>query len=535
MKETVEKSSADTQRRASAEGRAREPSVVADSMDPRASHPVAIAQMRFQALANQSVQAKTTARYQSLLNGGRPEATQLVSKRSKEEEKTQRKVAAGGATAQLEAAPAPRPNHTGLPDRLKAGVESLSGLSMDDVKVHYNSPEPAQLQALAYTQGSEIHVAPGQEQHLPHEAWHVAQQKQGRVQATTQLKGVGLNDDRTLEVEADVMGARAARGPSPEASRNEGPSLLRAIGTGPVQRRPVETIGGTFDTVAYERTSQKAPSMVGLNIELKFTPNDLIVTEPEAIGLVQTAQTMKAEIGKDLEPNYPNKTEQIYGGVSLSKQEGPEGLHVDQILHGKTPNPNPLYASHAEAVQKDPKSNATNPHFGSHGHRLEDGKKKDAVLKDSPSIYANKKDHVVMSFETAALVTTGANSGKYLGSVRWGLLKPSGGKPERNPKNIELVSRGDPSLHFFAAAKKWNEAKGLMPLPGPTGSTGQVIARAKHWLASVKLSGAAMEELGHALELLAESEAHEKQGKMAGAGNLFIEAAATFKKYGMLI
>lgn len=76
------------------------------------------------------------------------------------------------------------PNQTGLPDQLKSGVEQLSGHSLDDVKVHYNSSQPAQLNALAYAQGTDIHIAPGQEQHLPHEAWHVAQQKQGRVQPT---------------------------------------------------------------------------------------------------------------------------------------------------------------------------------------------------------------------------------------------------------------------------------------------------------------------------------------------------------------
>lgn len=79
------------------------------------------------------------------------------------------------------------PNNTGLPDQLKSGVESLSGHSLDDVTVHYNSPQPAQLNALAYAQGTDIHVAPGQEKHLPHEAWHVAQQKQGRVQPTTEM------------------------------------------------------------------------------------------------------------------------------------------------------------------------------------------------------------------------------------------------------------------------------------------------------------------------------------------------------------
>ncbi len=126
----------------------------------------------------------------------------------------------GGAAIQRRAAPAtlrdaapgaPQPNRTGLPDALKTGIESLSGMSLDDVRVRYNSARPAQLQALAYTQGSEIHVAPGQARHLPHEAWHVVQQKQGRVRPTMQLKGTAINDDAGLEHEADVMGARAAQ------------------------------------------------------------------------------------------------------------------------------------------------------------------------------------------------------------------------------------------------------------------------------------------------------------------------------------
>jgi hypothetical protein len=112
------------------------------------------------------------------------------------------------------AAPAPAaPNRAGLPNRLKAGVERLSGIAMDDVRVHRNSAEPARLGALAYAQGSDIHLGPGQEQHLPHEAWHVVQQKQGRVKPTAQLKtGVPVNGDQTLEREADVMGARALSG-----------------------------------------------------------------------------------------------------------------------------------------------------------------------------------------------------------------------------------------------------------------------------------------------------------------------------------
>ncbi|MBC8754331.1 DUF4157 domain-containing protein [Kordia sp. YSTF-M3] len=100
-------------------------------------------------------------------------------------------------------------NNTGLPDTLKSGMENLSGHSMDDVKVHYNSSKPAQLNAHAYAQGTNIHLASGQEKHLPHEAWHVVQQKQGRVKPTIKTKGVAINDDKGLEKEADVMGAKA--------------------------------------------------------------------------------------------------------------------------------------------------------------------------------------------------------------------------------------------------------------------------------------------------------------------------------------
>ena len=105
--------------------------------------------------------------------------------------------------------PEQKRNETGMSDNLKAGIEDLSGFAMDDVRVHYNSPEPATVQALAYTQGTDIYVAPGQEQHLPHEAWHVAQQMAGRVEPTTEVSGLPVNDCIELEHEADVMGARA--------------------------------------------------------------------------------------------------------------------------------------------------------------------------------------------------------------------------------------------------------------------------------------------------------------------------------------
>ena len=126
---------------------------------------------------------------------------------SSQSESLQRKADLANNAAQR--AEAPRPNNTGMPDNLKSGIESLSGFSMDDVRVHYNSSKPATVQALAYTQGTDIHVAPGQEKCLPHEAWHVAQQMAGRVSPTTNINGMPVNDNAALEHEADVMGEKA--------------------------------------------------------------------------------------------------------------------------------------------------------------------------------------------------------------------------------------------------------------------------------------------------------------------------------------
>jgi hypothetical protein len=150
--------------------------------------------------------------------------------------------AESSAVAQMQAiadaSPSPiiqqKENNTGMPDNLKSGIENLSGYAMDDVNVHYNSDKPAGLQAHAYAQGSDIHIAPGQEKHLPHEAWHVVQQKQGRVQPTMQMKGkVAINDDNGLESEADVMGAKALQMKEEPTSERKETQLSDAM---PVQR-----------------------------------------------------------------------------------------------------------------------------------------------------------------------------------------------------------------------------------------------------------------------------------------------------------
>lgn len=102
-------------------------------------------------------------------------------------------------------------NHTGIPDRMKASFEKYTGCALDDVTVHYNSPVPSKMSALAFTQGSSVHVGPGQERYLGHELAHVVQQKQGIVHPTGEINGQPLNDDTALEAAADRMSQKCGQ------------------------------------------------------------------------------------------------------------------------------------------------------------------------------------------------------------------------------------------------------------------------------------------------------------------------------------
>lgn len=119
-------------------------------------------------------------------------------------------------------------NHTGIPAQLKKRVEDNTALELDDVRIHYNSGRPAELDALAYTQGTQVYLGPGQERHLPHELGHVVQQKLGMVRADTRHEsGAALNTDQALERQADRIGAGSERMAMPLARRHSEPIVQR--------------------------------------------------------------------------------------------------------------------------------------------------------------------------------------------------------------------------------------------------------------------------------------------------------------------
>ncbi|WP_437745586.1 DUF4157 domain-containing protein [Sorangium sp. So ce1504] len=163
---------------------------------------------------------------------------------------------------------------------MKAKMEAAFGTDFSGVRVHPRSSRAAALGALAYTQGSEIHVAPGRwapetrqgQELLGHELAHVVQQRAGRVQATAQYKGIGLNDAPALEAEADTLGARAAAGAV--AIHDGSPVGLDNSGVHVIQRKTV--VKWTTQDFEYNDASGNlASQVVGKKMEADLDPADL--------------------------------------------------------------------------------------------------------------------------------------------------------------------------------------------------------------------------------------------------------------------
>lgn len=106
-----------------------------------------------------------------------------------------------------------------LPDHIQAKMEHSFGQDFSDVEVVRNSDKAKSLEAIAFTQGNIIHVAPGYDpfsfagqELLGHELTHVVQQQQGRVTPTHYEAGMGVNDSVELESEANKHGVMASKG-----------------------------------------------------------------------------------------------------------------------------------------------------------------------------------------------------------------------------------------------------------------------------------------------------------------------------------
>ena len=363
----------------------------------------------------------------------------------------------------------------GLPGPLRTGIERLSGFSMDDVRVYRNSSRPAMFRAQAYTLGTEIHIAREQERHLAHEAWHVVQQKQGRVgAANAQIRGTAVNDEAGLEREADEMGERALKISSIERGGQTHPayghrappshSIQRKI----MQRKKVPTGFGDFETTSFGAVEGK-----GVDITLTFTPDKKKV-DAEKIALSQAIKNTNAS-GVD----YPLGPTEANRMVPSGKPGA--GYAIDQ--DPKTNNP--IYFGTKNLGPKEelkdtpstvPETDPDDPSMKrltvnyELGYCYKPKGKKDkethpAMLVDKVR-YAKVKGES-RAFETAAFAIEGADKDKYYGSVKWGYsVGETSGAIKIVPNDIELASpkkgeknQGRPTENFLEAAKLWNAAQ----------------------------------------------------------------------------
>jgi hypothetical protein len=130
-----------------------------------------------------------------------------------EQDALQPKTSAGNTTLQRTG------NNSAIPEDLQGKMDKTFQADFSDVKIHPNSTRAPEVGALAYTQGSDIHFAPGQfkpdtsggKELLGHELTHVLQQREGKVKPTTQVNGVPVNDNSSFENEADAFGRKLSR------------------------------------------------------------------------------------------------------------------------------------------------------------------------------------------------------------------------------------------------------------------------------------------------------------------------------------
>jgi hypothetical protein len=219
---------------------------------------------------------------------------------------------------------------------VRAKMEGAFGADFSAVRVHEGAHASA-MGALGYTQGTDIHFAPGQYQPetqsgqelLGHELAHVVQQSQGRVQVTTQAKGVDVNDDSSLEREADDMGARAARGEAASAATAAAPINAGAtvVQHKVIQRKDVTTHYGTFRTTKFEKFGTQ-----GVNCVLTFDP-DADKIDAKKIGLSQSVKI-----------TYPDGS---HTGIDPTKEgrRVESGSGSDYVLDRISTKNNPVYGA----------------------------------------------------------------------------------------------------------------------------------------------------------------------------------------------
>lgn len=182
----------------------------------------------------------------------KPEITSLQ-RRSKPEAELQAKltlqrreaIAGGKASPDLESTiNLARGRGQPLDAGLQQSMGQTMGADFSGVRVHTDTQSNQlnqSIQAKAFTTGQDVFFRQGEynpesrsgQALIAHELTHVVQQKQGRVQPTSSVNEANVNNNPSLEKEADVMGSKAAQ------TQFIQPKSKKATSLGIVQNLPI--------------------------------------------------------------------------------------------------------------------------------------------------------------------------------------------------------------------------------------------------------------------------------------------------------
>ena len=202
-----------------------------------------------------------------------------------------------------------------IPEEVQAKMENSFGQDFSNVNIHADSDQAKNIGAQAYAQGNNIHFAPGQynpgsksgQELLGHELTHVVQQSQGKVQpGEVHGKGLNINNDPTLEKEADEMGKLASEGK--EAKVNS------SLSAGIIQRKIDPVAALTIATSVYNEIDGLGSSKDKIISFLQPYQSD-----SESMSLIKTAYKGKYGYSMDAHISSEFKGEELKSILAITK------------------------------------------------------------------------------------------------------------------------------------------------------------------------------------------------------------------------
>jgi hypothetical protein len=334
-----------------------------------------------------------------------------------------------------------RAGGTPLPEAVRRYFEPRFGRDFSQVRVHTDGQAAAaarSVQARAYTLGQ--HIAFGAGEYAPstdsgrrllaHELVHVMQQESAPVR---QIRTQSAAPRRAAALE---------HAPSALPTRTQVHAAPRLM----LQRSPIPTNYGTFDTAKYEDVEDdQTHDKNGVFIKLQFDPDPAKV-DASKIELVQAVRVQLAGQAAYVQPSQAGRM--VPSGASA-------GYQIDRTTESGLGNP--MYAAQAPGPKDTLGSTPLNPRGAQFGFNFDDsaGHHHDVALMQDRAHLPDHGNDAAEVFETAALALEGKQAGTYLGSVSWGWTVDHAGKFTRLP--LTAGSKGKPSANFVEAAKMWNK------------------------------------------------------------------------------